>query len=343
MSGPLELTWAELNTVLHEMWAATTAASNWMVSEMYTRDARREPGATKTPPMPRIYLYPEARGLFPALPSQSVAALEQSVSKKYRAKRRDVIWTHAASLPTYRYPTPFGIPNQGWSVVIEDQRPVVSLRVGDRRIRLRLKSGPQFARQMQAVRQIVSGEAEQGQMDIYRQGRGKTASVMVKMVAWLPRGRNQAAEGTLVVRSTPDALLQAFNLKDEAVWTYHGDQLRRWIAEHRKHLQHLADDSKAELRPPTASFARMRRNAAERFHHRMSSASHEIASMLIGYAQRRKLAAIRYDDADQSFGEGLPWAEFRRKIAEKADAAGIAFVLASTEAVEETPPPLADQ
>ena len=87
----------------------------------------------------------------------------------------------------------------------------------------------------------------------------------------------------------------------------------------------------------------MRRNAAERFHHRMSSATHEIAAMLIGYAQRRKFAVIQYDDSDRSFSEGMPWAELQRKIAEKADAAGIAFVAASTEAVQETPAPLADR
>jgi hypothetical protein len=82
------------------------------------------------------------------------------------------------------------------------------------------------------------------------------------------------------VRSTPDAILQAFNLKDEVMWTYHGDQLRRWAAEHRKQLQHLADDGKAELRP-VLPFARFRRLAVDRFRRRMDSATHEIAAMLL--------------------------------------------------------------
>lgn len=326
VASPLDCTWEQLNAALHTMWAATTSASNWMMTELYVRDVRREAGAVKVPLMPRIYLYPEARLRFPSLPSQSVAALEQSVAKKYRAKRYDVVWTSASSLPTYRYPTPFAIPNQGWSVETEKEQPVISVRIGDQRLRLRLKSGPKYYRQASAVRLIISGEAEQGQMDIYRQGVGKSAEIMVKMVAWLPRQTAQPAEGTLVVRSTPDAILQAFNLKDEAIWTYHGDQIRGWVEEHKKYLLRLADDSKAELRPPTASFTRHRRQAVDRFHNRTATVTHTIAAMLIGYAKRRKFLAIQYSDVDQSFGEGLPWAELRRKIAEKANAAGIGFL-----------------
>jgi hypothetical protein len=343
VASPLDCSWDELQTSLHSMWATTTAASNWMLTEMYARDIRRTGATDKLPPMPRVYLYPEARIRFPALPSQSVAALEQAVGRKYRAKRYDVVWTCAASLPTYRYPTPFGIPNQGWSVEMDQQKPIVSARVGDKRLRLRLKNGAEFRRQLHAVRLIVAGEAEQGQMDLYRQGHGKAAIIMCKMVAWLPRRACDAAEGTLIVRSTPDAILQAFNLKDEAIWTYHGDHLLGWIAEHGKFLQRLADDTKAEMRPPTESFQRHRREAVERFHRRMSTATHEIAAMLVGHAQRRKFAEIQYNDSDQSFGKGLPWAELRRKIAEKADAAGIVFTPASAPAVEKTAGPLANE
>src|ERR1019366_3888125 len=45
-----------------------------------------------------------------------------------------------ASLPTYRYPTPFPVPNQGWHATIEADQAIVRVRVGDARCRLWLKT-----------------------------------------------------------------------------------------------------------------------------------------------------------------------------------------------------------
>lgn len=68
--APVDRTWDELRATLREMFIETTALSNWMMTELYTRDVRREPGQTKMPPMPRTYLYPEARKNAPNLPPQ---------------------------------------------------------------------------------------------------------------------------------------------------------------------------------------------------------------------------------------------------------------------------------
>jgi len=111
--------WRTLDVKLQAMWAATTACSNWMVTQLYARDVRRQPGDHKKPRTPQVYLYPEARQLFPQLPSQTVSALEHSVSARYRARRYEVVWTAAAALPTFRYPVPFPLPNQAWNVTIE--------------------------------------------------------------------------------------------------------------------------------------------------------------------------------------------------------------------------------
>jgi hypothetical protein len=107
--SPLDSTWPELRTVLREMWAAATQASNWILTELYARDVRRR-DEKKMPPMPNIYLYPEVRERFPQLPSQTVAALENTIKATYRAKRYEVLWTVKSSLPVYRYPTPFPVP-----------------------------------------------------------------------------------------------------------------------------------------------------------------------------------------------------------------------------------------
>jgi hypothetical protein len=75
------------------------------------------------------------------------------------------------------------------------------MRIGARRLELRLKSGPQFRRQQVAFRLIARGEAVPGEAAIYQQG----SALMVKLVAWLPRGEIQQAIGTLRVHTDMDA------------------------------------------------------------------------------------------------------------------------------------------
>jgi hypothetical protein len=286
VSSPLDCSWEELRKALRTMWAETTAASNWMMTELYARDVRRG-SEEKIPPMARVYLYPEARARFPGLPSQTVASLEQSVQRKYRAVRYPVVWTAAASLSTHRYPTPFPVPNQGWSATIEADQAIVSVRIGDARYRLRLKRGPQFRRQMEAFRQIAEGNAVAGELAIYdRDG------VMVKMAAWLPRIEDRGVRtDVLIVRTCKDCLLTAVNTKDETLWRYNADHLRRWAGEHRTQLQRWSEDQKYEQRPVPA-FAQRRTAAARKFRDRMNSATHEIAAQLVGYASRRRFAQV---------------------------------------------------
>src|SRR5450755_2874047 len=148
-----------------------------------------------------------------------------------------------SSLPVYRYPAPFAVPNQGWPLTLENERPVVSVRLGERRVGLRLKGSPRFHRQLGALRAIESGTAVQGELDLYQRG----DDVLCKMVAWLPRDPGPKERvGTLFVRTTADAMIVALDRKGEKLWNYHGEQIPRWSAEHRKQLQRWADDSKAE-------------------------------------------------------------------------------------------------
>jgi hypothetical protein len=290
------------------------------------------------PPMARVYLYPEARARFPGLPSVTVASLEQSVQRKYRAVRYPVVWTSAASLPTHRYPTPFPVPNQGWTASVEADQAIVSVRIEDARYRLRLKRGPQFRRQMEAFRQIAEGEAVAGELAVYDHD-----GVMVKMAAWLPRAEDKGPRAdVLTVRTGKDCLLIAVNAKDEALWRYNGDHLRRWAGEHRTQLQRWSEDQKYEQRPVPA-FAHRREAAVRKFRDRMNSATHEIAAQLAGYASRRHFAQVRYDDNDHSYlGDGFPWYRLRSLIAEKLDARGIALE-ASAQPAQETPGPLAEE
>src|ERR1041384_8275722 len=65
VASPIGCRWEELRADLKLMWAATTQASNWMITELYVRDIRRS-DESKVPPMPHVYLNPEVRTRFPA-------------------------------------------------------------------------------------------------------------------------------------------------------------------------------------------------------------------------------------------------------------------------------------
>jgi hypothetical protein len=324
IASPLgETVWKDLDADLHRMWAATTGCANWMLTELYAHDVRRESSSpAKMPPMPRTYLYPGARARFPELPSQSVASLEQAITQKYRAVRYDVVWRSSAVLPTYRYPTPFPIHNQSWHVRIDDDnRIALSVRIADHRIELRLRGGPQFHRQRRAVEQMVKGEAICGECAIYKRG----TATMAKMVAWMPRPQGRAEKsGTLIVRTSSDSLLVAVNAKDERIWVWNADQVRRWHAEHRWQLGRWAEDQKAENRP-VPDFAERRSAATRKYRNRMEAACHQASGYVAGYAARRRFEAVSYDDRVRDYCEDFPWARLRSLLGIKLDGAGIRF------------------
>ena len=337
IAEPQGLSWDDLRTALKVMWRETTRASNWMMRQLALADVEREPGVTKMPPMPRSYLYPVARQQFPVLPSQTVAALEQAVTAKYKAKRYEIVWTCAAALPTFRYPQPFPVHNQSWTVAMENDSPVVSVRMGEHRIQVRLKSGNRYRRQLAGIRSIADGSAVPGECAIYEQG----TAIMVKMVAWLPRraAANQMT-GILRVRSSAESLIVAVNEKDETLWSYHADQIPRWAAEHRRQLQRWADDSKFEQRP-VPLFATRRTEASLRYHRRVNSAADQAAAYLVNYARRRKFAEILWDDTERAFCPDFVWFRLESRIKTLADEYGIVFTHANGPVMPKSQPPLA--
>jgi hypothetical protein len=319
VASPVETSWEELREALKPAWRLSTAASNWMMTELYARDVRRH-GEAKMPPMPRVYLYPEARERFPELPSQAVASLENACQRLYRAKRYDVVWTCSAALPNFRYPSPYPITSQSWQAALEGEAPVVSVRIGDRRFRLRLKSGDSFRRQYQAFRLMAGGGAVRGEASIT----GKGTAVMMSMAAWLPREQagGQERSGTLFVVTRRDSMLVAINAKDERLWTYNADHLRRWQAEHSRQLRRWAEDHKYE-QGKTPAFAARRAAAVVKYRDRMDSACHQIAAQLAGYASRRRFEMVNYDDRERGYCRQFPWSRLRLRLAEKLDEAGI--------------------
>jgi len=143
------------------------------------------------------------------------------------------------------------------------------------------------------------------------------------MVTWLPRKEvSEQESSTLTVRTASDKLLIAVNPRNEQLWVYNGDHLRRWSFEHRAQLQRWSEDAKYENRP-VPCFSERRKMAARKYRNRMDSATHEIAAQLAGYAKRRHFSNVCYNDAEHVFCEGFPWFRLRQLIEEKLNAHGI--------------------
>ena len=163
--------------------------------------------------MPRVYLYPEARKLFPALASQTLASLEQQVLARYRATRLALVWRHAACLPTYRYPTPLPLPARMWTLDCQDDRWCLSARIGDRRWTLRVRQGPGMTRQIGVLRQIADGTLEAGEATLYeipshnndhRSDSAPERRLMVKIAVWLARPEDVILEARATAEAGAD-------------------------------------------------------------------------------------------------------------------------------------------
>lgn len=349
IAGPVDGTWEELRPALAECWRGSTRLSNWAASELYKADVVRTPDMDRLPKFPGFYLYPGARALCPDVDTSSVVAILHAVEGKYRKSRLDLIWRNAISLPNFRYPVPYPIHNQSWNATVgPGGEPLISARIGGRRWTLRLRAGDQFRRQLVAHRQIATGVALAGELAIYAVpenggdhrpavgvrhpggGRSRTARVMAKMVAWFPRVEPGVRSGTLHVRTAPESFWTYHVGLDGEIKYLHADNVRRWIAEHRRRVFRMADDLKHEKRWPKAVRMRMVESheaSIRKMHNRLDSFCHESAAMLAGFARRAGVATVMYDDSDKSYApeEKFPWYKLRTMLAYKLDAFGIEF------------------
>lgn len=363
---PLHRPWSELRDALNAAWADSTACANWAITQLYARDIRRN-GEAKLPGMAKCYLYPEARERFPGIASNSIVSLLQAVDRKYREARYEVVWTSGASLPNFRYPMPAPYHNATWKASYEpageseqsDKVPCVTVQVrnGDK-FTLQLRGGKDFARQLASFRQIVSGEACQGELAIYRQrvggsehrsgmsgrdsgGQKAHFRVMLKMVAWFPRQAVHGLQGVLAARSDIDAMVCALDEKGERLWWLNADHVRRWQAEHKRRLHRWSEDAKHENRP-VANFQSLRERVCQKMKNRLASFCREAASQLVNFAKRRKYAGIRWDDSERGYCPEFVWFQLKDRIALKCHAEGLTFEHASAEVPETSGAALAD-
>jgi hypothetical protein len=338
VSGPDDGAWAELRDQLRTLWSDTTRCANWLVTELYARDLGRQPEDQRLGPMPHIYLYPEARVLFPTLPAQAVAALAHEVQRRYRASRHAVLWERRASLATYRYPVAFTVPNQAWSLYTSHGRWGVSLRLGDRRWSLLLRGGPTMRRQAERLRQLEVGEAERGSLAIYESaapGSGGTR-IMVKIAAWLPKAVPPGGNGLMRVGTDAHSLLTC-----EGRWRIDPAPLRAVLeAEARRRSSLLANlhIARRSVGRRADGIERALTELSRRSRQRISEACRTYAADLAAHVRARRVREVHYDDTVRPDLSHFPWEQLRRRVAEKLDEQGIGFVHVSAKGTDDSVP-----
>ena len=300
----------------------------------------------KMPPCPTPYLYPVVREAVPDLDPTSATALIRAIEGKYRAVRFDVLWLRKASWPTYRYPFPYPIHNQSWSVSAEDDGAMLlSLRLQGERWSLRLRGGPGFRRQRRALEQLMAGEALPGEATVYEVGarpgdnRPESSSrsrLMVKMVLWLPRRELREASGRMLVEGTPDEFLVA-SVGEGSRWVLNGDRIRTQVVGYDRARKRRAEDLKHEKRWPAwrrETWLRESREAAKRQQHRLSTYCHEVSLMVAERARRAGVAEIVLDLSRARFVSPFPWRLLQEMLSYKANERGMVLTVAASTSVD---------
>ena len=343
VAGPVGLDWPELRGMLKDAWSRATRLANLAVQELMMHDCVRGPEMTKLPKMPRVNLYARFK-LDVSGWTQSAASLLVAVEKKYRRTRASRIWQGATTLPNLRYPQPYPVHNARWGASYgPGGEPLVSITLPAGRVTLRLRGGDEFRRQLKLFGRLVGGKAKRGELSLYRvradsgdhrsgmrerDGGGQQIStrVMCKMVGWFPREPSQERSGMLIVSPCPDdGLLVARNEKDHHLFKIHRDDLGRRTAEHRRRLQHLADDAKLEVRrDEKRPMASRRETWVHGFNGRMNAAVNEVAAQVANYANRRRFAQVLFVHGPSCL-DSFRWSDLVRQIRYRCDALGISF------------------
>lgn len=314
--------WQELRGALKEAWIKSTEAANWALRRLLQNDVTRDPGATKCPKMPPMYLYGERdwTGW-----SQSACAVLRSVESNYRRKRYQIVWTGGASLPNVRYPVPYPVHNAAWNLYENAEGGLFfGARLPGGRVSMRLRGGHEYRRQLMGARYLIDHPNLRGEAAIYQRG----TQIFVKLVGWFPRRDNGQGHGTMFVRTDPQSFLVGLNDKDQRLWIINGDRVRRWIVRHRNGLQRWREDQKYERRQPrrdNRKTAEDMQASAAKNRNRVNAFCDESAAQCVAHATRRHLAKIVLDDSCRSFLSEFPWFRFVTLLEQKCAAAGLIF------------------
>jgi len=315
---------------LNLCFRSATALSNWAITEYLRRDHPVCLTEKKMPPMPKVYLFPDATKLAPEMSTVAINAIINNAGAKYRACRFSVR-RGDSSLPTFRYPQPYPLPAQSWRPMWmsdTERVPMISVTLCKTRFTLRLKSGPHFRPQHRDFGMLIDGRAQRCEMALYEKGGTLMAKLVIRVPKSAPTGKPDRA---LCVATDRDSLLVA-TLNGSEIARYNADHVRRWVREHERRLVRLREDRKAmsrtgELSDPSS----FRDKLVAKQNNRMHSLCHMAAAWVVEHANRLRCSSIVFDCREHGFVDSFPWFKLEALIEQKADARSIEFMSVKNE------------
>jgi hypothetical protein len=211
------------------------------------------------------------------------------------------------------------------------------------RFTLRLRGGWQMKRQLGAFGQIVRGEAIPGELALYRVrangsdhrngmqdrspggGQRQYWRIMAKLVAWLPRQPAKERKGRMIVRTQDDCFCRVACPGRED-WVLNADHVRRWVAQHRRYLQRMAEDLKFEKRWPAKVRQQMVESQERRClkqRHRIETWCRQATATIANFADRQGVEQVEYDDSVCGYLPSFAWGTFWALLGFKLDGFGI--------------------
>lgn len=364
IAGPLNgECWPELRTSLLTAWSAATRLSNWAARQLLKNDAEPISTMDRCPKMNPIYLYGMFNeGYADRAEWDGMAASAQcvlrAVESDYREKRIDAVWRSNRNVDTYRWPQPYPVHNQNWSIARNEHGVItVDLPLVGSRWTLRVRNDASIsARCRGMLNACFDGSAVLGEAKLYSRtvgpnddrngiylrnpagGESRMYRVLIGIPGWFPRGQfADEREGELHLHTGNDSFLYA-EQEGYDIWTINGDAMRQRIFAYARFRHRLAEDTKQERRVPKRR-KRQILDAGERRaikeNDRAKSFREEKTTHVAELARRRKVEQVIYHGGDAGFMLSFPWFMWVKRLQDKLEERGIGFVDASGEVVEE--------
>src|SRR5690606_14798269 len=240
---------------LSPAWQETTALANWSLDQLMAAETPRDPSMDRLPDKPAVYLYGLARDHYPRwgrLPAAASLAVLRRIEQDWATDRYKVLWTHERARRVYQYPQPYATGDFKMATTAHEgeERLSVQARIGDARRTLVLSRGKGFRRQRKTLEAALSGplgKAALTELTLMRRevhegghrpdqavpGNGGAPTrryrIMAKIVLLIPRPRRSEASGTLIVKTHPESLIEALDVKGDRIWWLHADHARRIV------------------------------------------------------------------------------------------------------------------
>jgi hypothetical protein len=315
-------TWQTFGARLNEAFRLSTDLANWCVRRLFVLD---DPLSAACPDaVKKWYGYRDASANYPraadwAGAMTSLNLIARAVQRKYIQQRFDVMVRHDSSLLTYRFPQPYPVHNQNWSLRYESGFPVVRLNMpGLGRVDLRLKRSAEFGRQLGMIRQMYDDpdqkSTKRGEAALYRDRKG---NVLLKLVGHFPRRERGPADNVAFVHTDPGALL-VVEINGRPVKVTNGDHMRRESAKHKTFLRRAGEDKKREVRMDRRQRANLNTavdSRCDKQRRRVDTAVKQVAAQVARLCQRQRVGTVAFDDANREFfPEGFPWHALKTRL-----------------------------